>query len=55
MNYKLDKKKFDDIYFEGKPMYDKVKVVHLMLFIVETINQKVKSFWVTYESILKNL
>ena len=24
MNYKLDKKKFDDIYFEGKPMYDKV-------------------------------
>ena len=24
MNYKLDKKKFDDIYFEGKSMYDKV-------------------------------
>ena len=24
MNYKLDQKKFDDIYFEGKPMYDKV-------------------------------
>ena len=24
MNYKLDQKKFDDIYFEGKPMNDKV-------------------------------
>ena len=24
MNNKLDQKKFDDIYFEGKPMYDKV-------------------------------
>ena len=24
MNSKLDQKKFDDIYFEGKPMYDKV-------------------------------
>ena len=24
MNYKLDQKKFDDIYFEGKPIYDKV-------------------------------
>jgi hypothetical protein len=24
MNYKLDKKKFDNIYFEGKSMYDKV-------------------------------
>ena len=24
MNYKLDQKKFDDIYFEGKPMYYKV-------------------------------
>ena len=24
MNYKLDQKKFDEIYFEGKPMYDEV-------------------------------
>ena len=57
MNYKLDKKKFDDIYFEGKPMYDKVNggtfnVVYLREYIDPECESETFS---AYETIYRNV
>ena len=57
MNYKLDKKKFDDIYFEGKPMYDKVNGgTFNVVYCRENIDPESESetFW-AYETIYRNV
>ncbi len=57
MNYKLDKKKFDDIYFEGKPMYDKVNGgTFNVVYCREYIDPESESetFW-AYETIYRNV
>ena len=57
MNYKLDKKKFDNVYFEGKPMYDKVNggtfnVVYMREYIDP--ESESETFW-AYETIYRNV
>ena len=57
MNSKLDQKKFDDIYFEGKPMYNKVNggtfnVVYLREYIDPECESETFS---AYETIYRNI
>ena len=57
MNYKLDKKKFDNIYFEGKPMNDYVNgqtfnVVYLREYIDPECESETFS---AYETIYRNV
>jgi hypothetical protein len=57
MNYKLDKKKFDNVYFEGKPMYDKVNgETFNVVYMREYIDPESESetFW-AYETIYRNV
>ena len=57
MNYKLDQKKFDDIYFEGKPIYDKVNGgTFNVVYCREYIDPESESetFW-AYETIYRNV
>ena len=57
MNNKLDQKKFDDIYFEGKPMYDKVNggtfnVVYLREYIDPDCQG---DYFESYDTIYRNV
>ena len=57
MNYKLDQKKFDDIYFEGKPMYDKVNGgTFNVVYLREYIDPECESeTFAAYETIYRNV
>ena len=57
MNYKLDQKKFDDIYFEGKPMNDKVNGgTFNVVYLREYIDPECESeTFAAYETIYRNV
>ena len=57
MNNKLDQKKFDDIYFEGKPMYDKVNGgTFNVVYLREYIDPECESeTFAAYETIYRNV
>ena len=57
MNYKLDQKKFNDIYFEGKPMYDKVNGgTFNVVYLREYIDPECESeTFAAYETIYRNV
>ena len=57
MNNKLDQKKFDDIYFEGKPMYNKVNGgTFNVVYLREYIDPECESeTFAAYETIYRNV
>ena len=57
MNNKLDQKKFKDIYFEGKPMYDKVNGgTFNVVYLREYIDPECESeTFAAYETIYRNV
>ena len=57
MNYKLDQKKFDDIYFEGKPMNDYVNGgTFNVVYLREYIDPECESeTFAAYETIYRNV